>query len=807
MSQDHHHPMDEQELDQLLREASLGKESMSDEKLIDAMTAEVFDSPEIIAPNASRATALLRRLAREFNLKGNFPGLSFLIGGILIVSTLLYFFWPSEKTEQQQATNSTTPRVASSMTAAKTMHDTFAAPITTAIKEDTLSQELQTITTPVVYDTGFIQPKEKEGYRPTRYRQTEPYSDADDIPILTDVERKKYAAEKIDLLRKIAKHDQLLKLTPGNVVLRGHPMGWGGSVEIKTGETTNEEYTVFLHDLLVQGREDDYRKARPDPKGWTKAGYPRLDTMYPTKGYREFPVVNISREGAVLFCDWLTQSFAEAVQSNTVKWKELPVRFELPSELDWTRAARGDDLKIHYPWGYVRDSVQNLVGCCLCNFNMTKSTGLTTLHSRCMSTSTKGLSNVTSAGRALDSLVIAKVYSYNPNKLGTYCMSGNAAEMAWAVDSIGIKKDGEAIALGGSWNCKKEDVMIESSQQYKGVTSPSPEIGFRFIMRTMSKPTLISVSYTASSGIDSGKVKTIDVPVLGAKSKEENDKFKKRIIKAVIDHDKDAYAYIPMGTTHVNNAIVSMQAFYMSKTEVTNLQYRTFLNDLVLQKRYEEYAKARVDENAWNTAFPRSYNEPMAEHYFNHPAYDNYPVVNVPREGAELYCKWLSTEAYNAQTPEQRLKSPLNDLRLPYESEWEYAAKGGSDTAIYPWTGKYLRDARGIYQCNFMDVDTNTDGNISNNYIADGAFHTATVTSYPPNAYGLYNMAGNVSEMVESMRRNPDGSIGHDAIKSKGGSWISDEKNVRIESKEEYNNEMRPLPYIGFRPVMTYIVK
>ena len=50
-----------------------------------------------------------------------------------------------------------------------------------------------------------------------------------------------------------------------------------------------------------------------------------------------------------------------------------------------------------------------------------------------------------------------------------------------------------------------------------------------------------------------------------------------------------------------------------------------------------------------------AFNEPMKEHYFSHPAYDNYPVVAISREGAELYCKWLTKEAnkLNAQKGKQ----------------------------------------------------------------------------------------------------------------------------------------------------------
>lgn len=138
-----------------------------------------------------------------------------------------------------------------------------------------------------------------------------------------------------------------------------------------------------------------------------------------------------------------------------------------------------------------------------------------------------------------------------------------------------------------------------------------------------------------------------DLPYQFPKLTEEEititKKKKKSMLKALAKHDKNAYAYIPSGTFDYNGKQVSVQAFYMGVGEVTNFEYRTFLFDLLIQNRKDEFLKAKPDQTAWSKEFKNGGNA-YQEHYFSHKAYNDYPVVNVSREGAELYCKWLSEE-------------------------------------------------------------------------------------------------------------------------------------------------------------------
>ncbi len=100
------------------------------------------------------------------------------------------------------------------------------------------------------------------------------------------------------------------------------------------------------------------------------------------------------------------------------------------------------------------------------------------------------------------------------------------------------------------------------------------------------------------------------------------------------------YAYVPSGFVSIEGTKSEVGAFYMFKTEVSNLEYTEFLSDLKDESLKEKYS---VKSENWTKNLMRG--EPYAEHYHTHPAYQNYPVVNVTSESAKAYCEWL-TEKY-----------------------------------------------------------------------------------------------------------------------------------------------------------------
>lgn len=260
---------------------------------------------------------------------------------------------------------------------------------------------------------------------------------------------------------------------------------------------------------------------------------------------------------------------------------------------------------------------------------------------------------------------------------------------------------------------------------------------------------------------------------------------------------------------------VTVSSFYMDETEVTNLDYREYLYWLtrVFGESYPEVVqKSLPDTLVWLDDLV--YNDPFVNTYFRFPSYNDYPVVGVSWTQATAYSKWrtdrvnemmliekgilnpnpdqkdnqnFTTDAYLAGQYEANVRRDLKDLgtgeerkvrfedgillpdyRLPTEAEWEYAAlalrgKQASeadelytDRRIYPWDGNstryQVRDKnQGTILANFKRGKGDYMGVAGK--LNDNAHIPAEVRSFLPNDFGLYNMAGNVSEWVLDVYR------------------------------------------------------
>jgi formylglycine-generating enzyme len=214
------------------------------------------------------------------------------------------------------------------------------------------------------------------------------------------------------------------------------------------------------------------------------------------------------------------------------------------------------------------------------------------------------------------------------------------------------------------------------------------------------------------------------------------------------------------------------------------------------------------DTLVWVRDFAYSYNEPIARNYFWHPAYDDYPVVGVDWNQANAFCNWR-TKIWNKYRPTER---QTEAFRLPSEIEWEYAARGGHELAPYPWGGYGLRNAKGCLLANFKPG--------RGNYPEDGGYYTVKADAYFPNDYGLFNMAGNVSEWTSTAFAENAYSFYHDmnpdfkydaqiddpdSYKRKvirGGSWKDIGYFLRTDTRHwEYQDTTKS--YIGFRCVIS----
>lgn len=218
------------------------------------------------------------------------------------------------------------------------------------------------------------------------------------------------------------------------------------------------------------------------------------------------------------------------------------------------------------------------------------------------------------------------------------------------------------------------------------------------------------------------------------------------------------------------------------------------------------------DTLVWAHDYAYSYNDPWTRNYFHHPAFDQYPVVGVNWKQAIAFSKWR-TKILDEYLMDRN--EPLHDeFRLPTETEWEYAARGGLDLSPYPWGGPYTTNDKGCFLANFKPR--------RGNYTADGGIRTVKVGSYNPNNFGLYDMAGNVAEWTDNAYDESAFSFAHDMnmdfkyaadendpkiLKRKvirGGSWKDISHYIQTGTRDyEYQDTAKS--YIGFRNVISFL--
>lgn len=280
---------------------------------------------------------------------------------------------------------------------------------------------------------------------------------------------------------------------------------------------------------------------------------------------------------------------------------------------------------------------------------------------------------------------------------------------------------------------------------------------------------------------------------------------------------------VPAGTFHMGqadedvpatqinyNKQVTISAFFMDDTEITNNEYRQFTTELLEGSEIEIPAGFSVadllpDTTVWVRDFTHHMGDPLVEYYWSHPAFDDYPVVGIDWKAARVFCEWRTDHLNNFRTEVGLPIMP--EFRLPSEAEWEYAARGGRDMAKYPWGNPYIRNVKGCLLANFKPG--------RGNYFDDGFAYTAPTATFFANDYGLYDMAGNVAEWCEDAYNpsavplvwdmNPtyyDDRIDYKVVR--GGSW-KDIAYFLETGTRSYDHKDTARSSLGFRCAMTYL--
>jgi len=227
---------------------------------------------------------------------------------------------------------------------------------------------------------------------------------------------------------------------------------------------------------------------------------------------------------------------------------------------------------------------------------------------------------------------------------------------------------------------------------------------------------------------------------------------------------------------------VYLDDFYMDVYEVTNAQYRRFVQ-ATGHKEPEGFKIVRIEGGELILQYGF---KPWSDKNFND---DNQPVVCVTWEDAKAYCEWAGK-------------------RLPTEAEWEKAARGGLAGKRYVWDDDSTTPKGAGNFADETAKKTFPDLVIIKGY-DDGYTYPAPVGSFTPNGYGLYDMAGNIWEWcadwydddyyARSPKEKPEGPDSGGFRVLRGGGWDSNLYSLRVAFRGHYPTTARTI--IGFRCV------
>lgn len=223
---------------------------------------------------------------------------------------------------------------------------------------------------------------------------------------------------------------------------------------------------------------------------------------------------------------------------------------------------------------------------------------------------------------------------------------------------------------------------------------------------------------------------------------------------------------------------VRLKAFLVADAETTNAQFATFVKETGHVTDAEKRGVAQVfrpDQPEWKWVDVKgaTWKCPFGPDGKTAAELPEHPVTQISAADAAAYCKWLGG-------------------RLPSLAEWEVAARAGS-TARHPWGAAFHPNAANIWN----------GATHARNTREDGWELTAPVRSYAPNAWGLYDVIGNVFEYCSDLPAGVRQRADHPLTAARGGSWWCSKDTCRFFNLVDIGTMERhgSLPNQGFRIV------
>jgi formylglycine-generating enzyme required for sulfatase activity len=258
--------------------------------------------------------------------------------------------------------------------------------------------------------------------------------------------------------------------------------------------------------------------------------------------------------------------------------------------------------------------------------------------------------------------------------------------------------------------------------------------------------------------------------------------------------DGMAMIYVPDGQFEMGNPAderarpahtVTLSAFWIDRTEVTNAMFTDFLNE---RGNQAEDGVSWWEPGAGHRGIVYSHIEVQDGIYRATPGYERHPVIEVSWYGAAAYCAWVGG-------------------RLPTEAEWEFAARGPG-SLLYPWGNTFDGNLANYCDasCTYAWRDAATQ---------DGFARWGPVGSFPEGSSwcGALDMAGNVWEWVgdwwsESYDANyarvdPVGPVSGTLHVARGGSWFDEGRSTPVTRRTGLTASSYRMHWVGFRCVLS----